>query len=283
MSVTCLSLSQCIREGELPVKVIFHKQKTSSLHYHDYNELVFVLSGHGSHICKGEEYKISRGDVFVIKPGSEHRYQASPELNIVNVLIDFSSPELALNDLRQVSGFYALFEVEPLVRERNKGDLRLRLSPEELDTACRHLQEISTESKLQNPGYRFAALSSFYRLLLMISRLYEQPHQKPAENMMRLGTMLHFIEKHYMQDISRDDIVNAACLSVSSGSRLFRKLIGKSIVEYLTQVRIDHAKEKLRKNLKVSDVAFQCGFRDSNYFSSVFKKMTGISPTAYRK
>ena len=86
-----------------------------------------------------------------------------------------------------------------------------------------------------------------------------------------------------MQDISRDDIVKAAGISSSSGSRIFKKMIGKSIVEYLTQVRIDHAKEKLRKNFKVSDAAFQCGFRDSNYFSSVFKRMTGESPKAYRK
>ena len=282
MSVKCFPLSECIHSGDFPVKVLFHKQKTSSLHYHDYNELVFVLSGHGSHIYNGIEYKISRGDVFVVKPGSHHRYEASLELLIVNVIIDFSSPELSLNDLQQVSGFYALFEVEPLVRKRSKDSLKLRLDPDELDTAYKYLQQIDIECKLKKPGYRFAALTNFYNLLLLISRLYEQPKEKPSENMLKLSTMLHFIEKYYMNDISRDDIVNAAKISSSSGSRIFKKMIGKSIIDYLTLVRIEHAKEKLLENYKIHEVAFMCGFRDSNYFSSVFKKMTGQSPKCYK-
>ena len=182
-----------------------------------------------------------------------------------------------------MSGFYALFEVEPLLRERRKESLRLHLSAEDLNTAHQYLKEIDMESKMRQPGYRFAALNSFSRLLLLVSRRYEQPRQKPTENMIRLSRMMHFIEKNYMQDISRDDIVRSAGISPSSGSRIFKQLLNMSIIEYLTQIRIDHAKEKLRQNLRVSDVAFQCGFRDSNYFSTVFGRITGVAPTDYRK
>ena len=283
MGAKCFSLTQCIREGDLPVKVLYHRQKTSSLHYHDYPEMVIVLSGHGTHFYKEEKYTISRGDVFVVKPGIEHRYETRQALSIVNVLIDFSSRELCLNDLREVPGFYALFEVEPLLRERSNKSPLLRLSAEDLNTVSRYLKEIDAESRQRQPGWRFAALNSFSRLLLLVSRLYKQPQQKPTENMIRLSQMLQFIEKNYTRDISRDEIVGAACISSCSGSRIFKQLLGKSIVEYLTQIRTDHAREKLRQGLKVSDVAFQCGFRDSNYFSTVFRKATGESPSVWRK
>ena len=283
MEIKFFALKNYIGQNDLPVDVHFHSQRLFSMHYHDFTELVFVLSGYGTHLLDGESHPVSRGDVFVIKPGIPHGYKDHKDLSIANVLIDFSSKEIILNDLKQHPGFYALFEVQPLLQKSKRPSPRLRLSGEDMEKAYTYLKEIKQERGQSLPGYRFAVLNSFSRLLLLVSRRYEQPPEKPTENMMRLSMMLRFIEKNYMKDITRDEIVAAAHISASSGSRIFQKLLGKKIIEHLTQVRIDHAATLLSRNIKITEIASQCGFKDSNYFSTVFTHFTGKSPSAYRK
>ena len=68
------------------------------------------------------------------------------------------------------------------------------------------------------------------------------------------------------------------------GTRIFKELLGKSPFEYLIQTRIHHAAELLKNTDKsVSDIAYECGFHDSNYFSLQFKKATGLPPRDFAK
>ena len=67
--------------------------------------------------------------------------------------------------------------------------------------------------------------------------------------------------------------------------RCFQKETGKTPTQYLTALRIEHAKQLLRdtNNYSISSIAHNCGFSDSLYFSTCFKKHIGISPLVYRK
>lgn len=89
-----------------------------------------------------------------------------------------------------------------------------------------------------------------------------------------------FIFNNYQNDLSVDDIARSAHLSASHFSRLFKLHVGKTVKQYLIEVRIEHAKIMLTKK-SVSDTAFAVGFNDSNYFSTAFKKYTGQSPSQF--
>ena len=96
--------------------------------------------------------------------------------------------------------------------------------------------------------------------------------------------VIRYIKKHYTEPISLFDICTHCACSRSHISHQFKKRTGKSVREYLIEVRLESACALLcHSRLSVSEIAFSVGFSDSNYFSSVFKKKIGLAPMAYRK
>lgn len=93
----------------------------------------------------------------------------------------------------------------------------------------------------------------------------------------------HFVEEHYMEDISVLDMARTFGYSEAYFCKLFKQNFGKNFVTYLTEYRVELAKkalEDLRCNVKA--VGQQVGYGDSNYFTKVFRRITGMSPSEYR-
>lgn len=93
---------------------------------------------------------------------------------------------------------------------------------------------------------------------------------------------IEYINKNFSQDLSIDQIAEKQNVSRSHFMRLFKKETGKTVNQFLTTVRIDKAKELLASKT-VTDTAFEVGYNDSNYFSTVFKKQTAQSPVQFQK
>ncbi len=92
-----------------------------------------------------------------------------------------------------------------------------------------------------------------------------------------------YVGENFRTAISLDDIANYLGLSSSYFSRLFSEEVGDGFVAYLTDIRIEKAKELLSQtNLKVYEISYMVGYDNPNYFSRVFKKETGLSPYEFR-
>lgn len=93
-----------------------------------------------------------------------------------------------------------------------------------------------------------------------------------------------FIEEHYAENIKIADVAKRAFVSVSHLQRLFRDTMNITYSSYLATVRIQKAKKLLSTtDSATTEIAFQVGYNDSNYFSTAFRKHEGISPSQYRK
>lgn len=90
-----------------------------------------------------------------------------------------------------------------------------------------------------------------------------------------------FIDRHYAEHIDLSQIADEAFFSKFHFIRLFRQAYGKTPHHYLTQVRIDNAKLLLVKGYAVADVCFLVGFDSTTSFTTLFKRHTGLSPSAY--
>ena len=93
----------------------------------------------------------------------------------------------------------------------------------------------------------------------------------------------HLAEHFRDPTLSLTRLCDDLSVSVSHFSQRFKEITGRTFVEYLTEIRIEHAKELLRSGAgKSYEIAPQVGFRDPHYFSSTFKKVCGVTPTQYR-
>ncbi|MFC6650159.1 response regulator [Paenibacillus rhizoplanae] len=91
-----------------------------------------------------------------------------------------------------------------------------------------------------------------------------------------------YIQQYYHQEITLQSISGLVHLSKNYFANLFRKEVGESFLEYLTRIRIEKAKTLLTGELKAGDIGSLVGIQDPKYFSKVFKKITGVSPSEYR-
>lgn len=92
-----------------------------------------------------------------------------------------------------------------------------------------------------------------------------------------------YIMTHYQKDISLDDVSREVDISPYYFSKLFKEATGDNFIEYLTNLRIDKAKDLLdNTELSMKEICVQVGYANPNYFSRIFKKNVGVTPTEYK-
>jgi AraC-like DNA-binding protein len=101
---------------------------------------------------------------------------------------------------------------------------------------------------------------------------------------MSITRAIDYLNEHYGEKLSVEDLSRVANLSPSRFSRVFKEETSMSPVEYIMQTRIDCAKRMLRGNEKtLSQIALECGFNSSSYFYQCFTRAINSSPSDYRK
>lgn len=92
-----------------------------------------------------------------------------------------------------------------------------------------------------------------------------------------------YIDNHYMEDISLQTAAGAMNYSDAYFCKIFKQCFNKSFIVYLSEYRIEKAKQLLADVVNnVKDISVKVGYRDSNYFAKVFKRVMGVTPTEYR-
>lgn len=92
-----------------------------------------------------------------------------------------------------------------------------------------------------------------------------------------------YITEHFHKTITLEEVAEYVELSPFHFSKLFKEKYGVNFIDYVTDLRIEQAKkEMLNTNKSLKEICFSVGYKDPNYFSRVFKKKTGVAPTAYR-
>lgn len=98
-----------------------------------------------------------------------------------------------------------------------------------------------------------------------------------------LQKAMEYIRQNYHEAVTLNEVADHTYVSTYYLSRMFTKELGKNFVDYLNEVRIDKAKEYLKdSNYKTYEIAELVGIRDAHYFSKLFKKYTGITPSEYK-
>lgn len=146
------------------------------------------------------------------------------------------------------------------------------------------MESADTEEVVAESGKNMESAIAYAKK--MISQAIEIRDQNSGnKNRSILKTAVDFIDSHYMdEEISLNTVANVANVSSNHFSALFSQNMGQTFIEYLTTLRMNKAKELLRcTGMRSSEIAGEIGYKDAHYFSYLFKKTQGMTPSDYRK
>lgn len=216
---------------------------------------------------RNTSYEVAAGALYVIEPGEAWACQ-SKDLTFQHLFI---APDL----LKHVATEAMEYE-KPLPHFPH-----LYLLDAPLSITLRDLYARSTApaSRLQQQEMLLHALA---QLILSHAKdrgeIHKQGWERPA--IKRIKT---YLEEHYAEDISLEELASIANLSAFHLSRVFHQTVGLPPHAYQTQVRIARAKTLLAQGYSVGYVASETGFFDQMHFTRHFKRRVGVTPGAYRK
>lgn len=243
-------------------------------HVHEFDELVIARSGSGMNYINGQPSPICRGSVICVRANQTHFLDQLENLHLTNVLI---LPKRFKHVSQETVA-------ELLARQGGNDAQSYVISGSTLRRVESLLNRIADES-----DHRVEYSEQMIELLLaqlMIELWRGQPEENGSteEKDERLTGLLRHINTHFDEEVDWDQLAERFAIPLRTLSRKVTDVTGMSPNNYLTRIRLCHAMRLLRESDKnITEIAFACGFNDSNYFSSRFHRETGTTPLKYRK
>ncbi len=235
-------------------------------HYHDHYEIYFLDKGSVRYFIEDRVFDLQEGDIVLIPPHVIHRTATLMNKGSERIVIAFTNEFIMYpqND-KLFSCFDTIFYKAPPVR---------------------NLIESAEYEYLKKDRYSEELIAGYIReILVKLKRLTDkmQPQvYSPKESIIQ--NTIHFISENYSQDLSLSILAKHFALSESHFSRQFKTFTGFGVNEYIATVRVKNAEKMLATSkIPITDIAQNCGFNSSSYFSAVFKKVRGITPGEVRK
>lgn len=247
-----------------------NKRKCSLVHYHDEYELYYLMNGKTKYFVGDEIFHLEKGNFIFIPKGIIHKTDSEECLHNERMLIGFG------DDI--FDGGTA--EILKEFTENKLIAVPLNCQNEAEEIMYRLLEEYKSKTVFKDTLIRLYTLE----LLILLYRSKTNVKKEPELSDKIIFEISEYINSNYDRNISLDSLSEKFLISKSHLSRKFKKVAGIGLNEYITYVRISNAEKLLKKaDMTITHVAAVCGFNDSNYFSTVFKKLKGITPLKYSK
>ncbi len=243
----------------------------SGEHSHAYHELYFLLDGHARHFINNEILDISVGEAAFVWQGYIHKVIYNAEQCSHRLLVSFSSD----------------FVGEPYVRILRDLGRRKQLSLDaDVSTDVRALLlTLYREKTEQREHHLLQCQNLLQQILVLLHRHSKQRLPQPqtiSPNEMVIQQAAQYLSAHYAERLTLPWLAQNFGMSESHFSRTFKAYTGIGVAQYLKHIRLRAAEKMLiRQPVSVTEVAFACGFNNSNYFICEFKKRYGITPLQY--
>jgi AraC-like DNA-binding protein/mannose-6-phosphate isomerase-like protein (cupin superfamily) len=253
-------------------------------HYHDFNELVFIIKGKGIQVIEQNEYMVSAGDVFVLQGNQKHYFKDPSGIELVNVMFAPNKQQNIISDsVRKLEGYNALFILESQYRALHHFQNKLHLDRSDMAKMEFILNSMMLELEHKLEGYKTLLGNKLEELIILLSRHYSSLEATEAKALVRIGKVIDYLENNFTDKIYLDKLAEMAFMSTRNFQRIFQKAVGSSPSNYIMQIRLQKARKMLRNTESpITDIAIDSGFGDSNYFIKCFKKEIGITPVKFR-
>lgn len=232
------------------------------MHWHENIEILCFTEGRCTVLCDTIPVEVSAGDIAIVNSCALHHLRAlTPYCRYYCLIVD----KTFCNDFKIPVG------------EMN---LRMKITDE---ISVNHIINIVQEMKEKAPYYKTIVKAEVLQLL---SRLYRNETDNELISALQIHPLdmvrkgITFIRQHYCEELSVDDICGHVGFSKYYFCRNFKRITGKTVVNYINFLRCDHARRLLMTGqCNVSESAERCGFHNMSYFTKTYKKQFGILPS----
>jgi AraC-like DNA-binding protein len=248
------------------------------LHSHPEYEIAYVPHDRGSYMIQDLEIPIEPGDVFIVNANDIHQ-PILPSPNNGGALVTYFRGSL-FGDPEECAQW-----LEPFLHARELGCNKLRADAE-LRALLLRLHEVADPTR---PNWKLVARGLITHILSITARLFaerctELGASRRIAKAHRFAAVIAHINENLAGRIKAADLYRLAGLSHSRFSEQFRTAFGVTLVRYIQAQRLKRARRLLcSTELSVIEVAFACGFGASSLFNTAFKRVTGVSPTQFRR
>jgi AraC-like DNA-binding protein len=254
------------------IRVMRPELRRVDVHWHDFYELVFVISGTARHVLNGVTYAAAPGTVFLLTPTDFHELHATSgdALTCYNVVIDPLRAERCLDELvPSPSGWLPCVVPDFAAAEPD-------------------FSRLWRESVAGRPGAAALMESVLLCILIELARRSDQNEAGTAPDRQvdaraEIRRAVVFVDRHFREPLTLADVAAQAHLSPNYFSERFRQSTGTSFQGYLQQRRLRFARSLLAStDLGVTDICHAAGFNNPSHFGRAYRRHYGQSPSAGR-
>lgn len=254
------------------------------MHTHPAVELMYVAGNQCTIRFPSHSLVLKKGELIFIDAGVPHQLyiEKGKECRVLNLELEvrpysgrgFSRDFFAV--LQQNQGFQKLRETTPAYFVVPDDGSTLKQSMDMIQ------QSLYRKTNTGTLTYEISAM--LFLLLSLLCQRYAETVDTKTGMASFVSQAMRYIEVHYNEALSVEQLAKSCCVSKSHLQRAFRMCAGKTLVQVIQEKRVEKAKMLLRSsNLAIIDVAVETGFNNRQHFTETFTKIVGISPSDYRK
>lgn len=270
LSVSCVGSQQVASGDDYPPQ--HHPANYSFLPSRgrilDEYQIIYITKGKGTFTSEhGGEHTVEAGDMLLLFPGERHSYRPDQTTGWNEYWIGFCGPNI---DTRVNHGFFSV--EKPIAHVGISEDIVHTYS-----MAINAVQQMA-------PGYQQMLAGCVNMLLGFIYSAAREANDDMENITKAMHKAAVFIHENFCKDIHPEDVAAEVNFGYSRFRKAFTDHTGISPYQYILKLRIQRSKELLQHTHKtMSEIAYEAGFNNPLYFSTAFKRETGMSPKAYRE
>ncbi len=253
------------------------------LHSHNFYEIAIVYRGKGIHITPQGEISFKAGEIIIVKPGQVHGFKDLEDVVLMNIMIRskfIDEDVMELSDIPKYNDFFVMAKKD---KPEKSAITQFNIKPMHLFEIRAMIDSMQEEISRQPVGWTISTTTYLIQLILYLLRVYNSPSYPVTESVNQADMLIKYIEKNFKNEISMQDLMEYSNMSESSVLRTFKRITGYPPFEYQMRQRMFAAsRELIDTKLDITQIAYDVGYNDSNYFSRCFKKFMNMTPRDYR-
>lgn len=247
-------------------------------HYHDYIEFLYALDCDMNVWINGIPHRATEGDLVIINSGELHNISFNTDSHYI--CVKFSPRILYFDD----NSLFEFKYVTPFLSDASPQKLFHKEDFENVDVRALTL-EIMEEWEKQRSAYELTIRANILKIFTGIFRYWDKQNVFHSDEVLTesMRKALMYISDHF-DSVTEREVASACGLSYNYFSASFKKAVGRSFIDYVTQIKVNEAEKLLFSSEKsITEIALICGFSSTSHFISRFKDLKGVTPGQLKK